>query len=233
LELERKEHDRDWLLHQYDAIQLKRVRQHIKFAEYWYSANGCFTDLQEHCSAIAQQSGLKLSPEAAFRWLSNGGIDDDFGTSAIGGLSVSGIRGIQWRLGHESDGPITNNVHGKTHFKLRLEGATKIQLPIMGDGRVQKIDAYARDGETLPLAGGYKIAHDVLQTAVQASELMEGLKRYVSQFPKESHQQLFDVTIQCLELMVVNGWVKTSQKPGKPALAVNSPKEGRIIYSAK
>lgn len=233
LELERGELDRDWLLNQYDSIQLKRIRQHMKFAEYWYSANGCFTDLQEHCTQIAKQSGLKLSPEAAFRWLSNGGIDDDFGNSAIGGLSVSGIRGVQWRLGHQSDAPIVNNIHGKTHFKLRLEGAEKIKLPILADGRIHQIDAYTRDGEILPLAGGYKLAHDVLLTAVQAPELLNGMKQYLTAFPKEAHQQLFDSAIQCLELMVVNGWVKTSEKHGKPALAVSTPKEGKIIYSAQ
>ena len=232
LELEKGEHDRDWLLNDYDAIQLKRIRQHMKFAEYWYSANGCFTDLQDHCTEIAEQAGLKLSPEAAFRWLSNGGIDDEFGTSAIGGLSVSGIRGIQWRLGHDSESPITNNIDGKTHFKLRLDGAEQVNLPMLKDGRIHKIPAYVRDGQTLPIAGGYKLAVDALGQSALASDFMTNLKASIASYGPGSAQHLFETTIQCLELMVVNGWVKTSQKHGKAALSVVSPREGRIIYSA-
>jgi hypothetical protein len=233
LELERGEHDRDWLLSQYDQIQLKRVRQHIKFADCWYSGNGQFSAIHENCAAIAAEAGLKLSPEAAFRWLSHGGIDDDFGNSAIGGLSVSGIRGIQWRLTHETESEVENVIHGKTHFKLRLDGASTLHLPLLADGRIVPVLAYKRDEEVLPLAGGYKLAFDVLERVSQAADFMTALRESLAGAPEASRQQLFEVAIQCLELMVVRGWVKTSQKHGKPALAVSSPKEGKIIYSHK
>ncbi len=76
LELERAILDRDWICQQYQEIQLRRIRQHIRFAEYWYSANGLFSSVVENCAAIAENSGLKLTPQEAFRWLSHGGIDD-------------------------------------------------------------------------------------------------------------------------------------------------------------
>lgn len=233
VELERGQHDAAWLKEQYSALQLKRVRQHIKFAEYWYSANGCFTDLQEHCSEIANEAGLRLSPEAAFRWLSNGGIDDEFGNGATGGLSVSGIRGIQWRLGHDSEAPIKNNVDGKTHFKLRINGAEKIELPHLENGRIEKIPAYVRNDQTLVLAGGYRLAFEALQVSPLAADFMNYVKGEASKVRGAEFRQFFEVAVQCLELMIVNGWVKTSQQHGKPALRLSTQKEGEIIYSEK
>lgn len=233
LELERGEHARDWLLSNYDEIQLRRVRQHIKFADYWYSGNGQFSAIQENCAAIAAEAGLRLTPDAAFRWLSHGGIDDDFGNSAIGGLSVSGIRGIQWRLGHDNDAPIRNQIDGKTHFKLRLDGAEKILLPELANGRIQPITAHVRNGETLPLAGGYKLAVAALEKSPLATELLRFLQAAAKGLAPADQKHLIDTSVQCLELMVTNGWVKTSQEHGKPALSVSSPREGQIIYSAK
>ncbi|MCC7510704.1 MAG: tryptophan 7-halogenase [Planctomycetes bacterium] len=233
LELERGQHDRSWLLDHYDQIQLARVRQHIKFADYWYSGNGQFLAVRENCAAIAAQAGLKLTPDAAFRWLSHGGIDDDFGNSATGGYSVSGIRGIQWRLSHETEGIVRNQVDGKTHFKLRLDGADQVLLPRLLNGRIHPITAYVRSGETLPLAGGYKLAVEALQKSPLASELMKHLQGAAKGLAPQDQKHLVETAIQCLELMVTNGWVKTSQERGKPALSVSSPLEGQIIYSAR
>jgi flavin-dependent dehydrogenase len=38
LELFRGSHPRSWLFRQYEDLQRRRVRQHMRFAEYWYSA---------------------------------------------------------------------------------------------------------------------------------------------------------------------------------------------------
>ncbi len=66
LELDRREHPRAWLLEQFQDTQLKRVRQHIRFADYWYTGNGLFSAIQETCTKIAKESGLPLSPAGAY-----------------------------------------------------------------------------------------------------------------------------------------------------------------------
>ena len=53
LELRRGEHDSTWLRQRYDDKNRGTIRQHIKFAQYWYAANSCFTELKEHCAKIA------------------------------------------------------------------------------------------------------------------------------------------------------------------------------------
>ncbi len=77
LELEQGKHDATWLKHHYEDNQKRRIKQHIRFADYWYAANGQFSDLQKHCRDIAKDAGLKLTPEQAFRWLSQGGFTND------------------------------------------------------------------------------------------------------------------------------------------------------------
>src|SRR5690606_25526117 len=62
LELDRGEHARAWLLDRYDDLQRRRVLQHMRFAEYWYSANGVFENIRENCTKIAAEAGLKLNP---------------------------------------------------------------------------------------------------------------------------------------------------------------------------
>ena len=42
----RGELEREWLLNRYDELQRRRVRQHMRFAEFWYAANGIFEDIQ-------------------------------------------------------------------------------------------------------------------------------------------------------------------------------------------
>ncbi len=63
LELERKEVDETWVKSEYTRSHRSNISQHIRFADYWYSANGCFTDLNEYCRQIAKESGLDLTPE--------------------------------------------------------------------------------------------------------------------------------------------------------------------------
>ncbi|MCB9934613.1 MAG: tryptophan 7-halogenase [Planctomycetes bacterium] len=231
MELERGEHERDWLLKHYDTIQLKRIRQHIKFADYWYSGNGFFSAIEENCARIAAEAGLKMTPEAAFRWLSNGGIDDDLGAGSTGGVNVSGLRALQWRMGHESEGPVTYNIDGKTHFKLRMEGAELTHLPLPLEGRIHKVPAWQREQQVLPMIGGYKLVFDALQTSPLAADFMNALQRAISGNP--AAKALHQAALECLEWMVVNGWVKTSQQRGKPALRMQTPKEGQILRSAE
>ncbi len=234
LELDRGEHDRAWLLDQYDGIQRKRIRQHIRFADYWYSGNGLFSAIQENCTRIAKESGLTLNPADAFRWLSNGGIDDILGQFVIGGLDLAGVKQIQWRLNHATDKDIKYTISGKNHFKLNLLGATKTSIAAMQNGRIVPVPAYVRGERTLTLAGGYKPVFDVLRTTSDAERIVQQLLGMISattspdMVPNVYHQCLL-----CMEAMAINGWVTCATKEGRPTLTVESPRDGKQIYTAQ
>lgn len=234
LELIRGSHDPNWLREQYHEIQCRRVVQHMKFAEYWYSANGQFSDIQENCSKIARESGLKLNPAEAFRWLSNGGIDDHLGQFALGGHDLASFRQVQMRFRHERDQDIRYTIDGKNVFKLNLLGAERTELSEPHEGRIVRIPAYRRGGHTLPIVGGYGIAIEALKRTSDGHRFVEAARDLIaSRYQGDAAEFAYTHVIQCLEVMASNGWVACSLRKGRPTLNVASPREGRLIYTAK
>lgn len=86
LALLRRQHNERWLKSNYEELQTQRVRQHIRFADFWYASNGQFTDLAQHCKKIADDVGLNLTSQEAWRWLAQGGFTHD----AVGQLGIGG-----------------------------------------------------------------------------------------------------------------------------------------------
>jgi flavin-dependent dehydrogenase len=232
-ELERGTHDPKWLKEGYNAVQRQRVIQHMRFAEYWYSANGFFSAIHENCSAITKDSGIKLAPQDAFRWLAHGGIDDELGQVVIGGLDLAGIKQIQWRLS-EPGQKVEYFVHGKNVFKLNTVGAEEVEIPLLAEGRIYRAKAYQRGTISLPLVGGYGMMHDVLRQTSDAAEMMELLRRRIAmEHPPEVHSHIFNQALLCLEAMASNYWVQCSVKKGRPTIDMSTPKEGKLIYTQK
>ncbi len=62
LDLAKGQHDAGWLKEQFSLRQAQRIRTHIRFADYWYTANAQFTDLKGFTAKLAQDVGLDLSP---------------------------------------------------------------------------------------------------------------------------------------------------------------------------
>lgn len=233
LELERGEKDPAWLREQYEIVQTRRVRQHIRFAEYWYSGNGLFKNILDNCSKIAQAAGLTLSPDAAFRWLSHGGIDDHLGQFAIGGLGLSGLKAVQHRFAHETDEAVTCMIDGATHFKLKLEGATKAIMAAPQMGRVLKIDVLERGGMRLPLVGHYQTLREVLSRESSTERVVAALKQALAaKYPAERHLgPVLSQAMQALEAMTTQGWVECERRPGGTAIRMSVPEEGEVTYS--
>ncbi|MCB1636825.1 MAG: hypothetical protein KDI51_19715, partial [Xanthomonadales bacterium] len=99
LALDDGEHDAAWLLDNYERTQSARIRQHMRFADFWYSSNGIFTDLQDYTREIARDAGLDMSAQRAFQWLATGGFTNDIlGQPGIGGLDLAGARQVALRL---------------------------------------------------------------------------------------------------------------------------------------
>lgn len=235
LELERATKDRRWLLDQYHETQTRRVGQHIKFAEYWYSANGLFTDILDNCSAIAADSGLQLDPQDAFRWLSHGGIDDVPGQFAIGGLGLSGIKSVQKRFQHAAATDVEYFINGMNTFDLDLSAATQSSMALPHKGEVQKVPVLIRGASRLPLTGSYGQMFAALKSYRFIDQIIPALQQLImkSDIQPSDRSAAFTLAIQCLESMVGQGWVKASHTPGRAALSLSTPDEGDIVYTER
>ncbi len=91
------------------------------------------------CAAIAENSGLKLTPQEAFRWLSHGGIDDVPGQFVLGGLTLAGIKSVQRRFAHDTEEDVDFCVNNKNVFRLNLAGATTSTMAVIEDGRIRQV----------------------------------------------------------------------------------------------
>jgi len=228
LELERGELDRDWLLTRYDELQRNRVRQHHRFAEYWYTANGYFDQIREHCTEIAKDAGLSLDPAEAFRWLSTGGFGDDVpGQVGIGGLDITGVKQIMQRFsGKQAEWTIS----GKNVFKLNLAGAERTTVGKLQDGRIVPVPSYTRGERRLTLLGVQGALVEILKKHSQIDKIMAALRERASAEYSPLHVELVvKHAMQTLEVMANDRWVQCSVRKGKPTLNLETPDEGQII----
>ncbi len=235
LELVRNQKERHWLLDQYHQIQTRRIRQHIKFAEYWYSANGLFSDILDNCAAIAAQSGLQFHPQEAFRWLSHGGVEDIPGQFAIGGLGLSGIKSVQKRFAHTDSSEVAYLIHGMNTFDLAADHALRESMAYPCAGRIDQVPVLVRKGYRLPLTGAYALIYNALESNRYIDRVIGSIQQHI-QSSKITPQDRFTVlanALQCLESMVAQGWVHASSTPGRPALSMITPDEGQVVYSEK
>src|SRR5690606_1119685 len=135
LELDRGELDSSWLRQHYDLNQRARIRQHIRFADFWYAANGQLTDLQDHCAEIAREAGVRMWPQQAWRWRAQGGFANDVvGQAGIGGLDLAGVKQVTQLL---TDKDVAWQASQYNVFKLNLKGAQEEMIPVYKEGRIQ------------------------------------------------------------------------------------------------
>lgn len=232
LELERGKHDSYWLKNQYDQNQRRRIKQHIQFADYWYAANGQFTDLQEHSQIIAQEAGLNLSPEEAFQWLSQGGFTNDIlGQAVIGGFDLGSMKQVMQRFSQQE---IAWEVSGYNVFNLDLKGAKEELVAVYNQGQISQIKCYVKNNHRLPITGLYGLLIDILRRTADIQEIYHQLITiFKTRFSTEHAQVALHQTIGCLEVMVSEGWIKPILNSDKPALNISIPIEGQLIYTSR
>ena len=233
LELLRGNHEPDWLRQQYHQIQTRRVRQHMKFAEYWYSANGLFTSILDHCAEIASHAGLNFDPQDAFRWLSNGGIDDHPGQFAIGGLGLSGLKAVQHRFANVDSQQVAYLIDGMNTFTLDLEGAQQESMAVCREGKILAVPLLVRGGQKLPIVGTYGLIFQALRSARFIDQILPAVQQQILQSCPDpiTRKVTMDNALLCLEAMVAQGWVRCEQTPQRPTLSMETPAEGKIVYS--
>lgn len=227
LELERGEHDAAWLKERFNEMQRVRLRSHIQFADFWYLGNGRFTDLRENTSNIAQEVGLELNPEDAFRWLSTGGFaSETYQVAEIGTWDVTAVKLLtQWFAGTEATWTISqNNV-----FDLDLSGCENVHVPVMEGGKIDKVKAWRRNGKVLPFHGDFLPVVRFLRQSNQAEEFVPFMQRFFFERGYDFRKYMPRM-LQTLEAMVTEGWVKASLNPAKPTMPVRTPEQTDLMH---
>lgn len=222
--------DPAWLKSHYEMNQQARLRQHIRFADFWYSANGNFTDLQRYTAEIARDAGLELEPDKAFQWLGMGGFTLDVpGQVGIGALDLAGARQIAQRfVGGETEWQLSKF----NRLFLQLEGAEEQEIPAYENGRIHRVRTYCREGRQLPVTGMFAVALDAVRPG---PELVTGIiPRLQSWAVGQSAMEpslVMHHLLQVLEVMLGDGWLRGERDPAAPGIDLRTPVEGRIIHT--
>jgi flavin-dependent dehydrogenase len=230
LEIERDELDSEWLKHNFEQTQKRRIGQHIRFADFWYASNGQFSDLEEHTAKIARDAGLNLSPRQAFQWLGTGGFTNDVtGQAGIGGLDLAGVKQVATRFGGEE---LPWEISRYNEFKLYLNASVEDFVPVFSDGSIRQHACFIRRGKVLLNTGIFALVIAVLRQSRDLKDILNALQNYFKQNKVFATPQLgLQQALQALEVMVAEGWVKGKLDKKKPRINVSTPFEGDLIHS--
>ncbi len=214
LELDRETLEPAWLKEQFSKRQIRRIKTHISFADYWYTANAQFTDLKDFTAELAKANGLDLSPDNAWRWLAQGGFIDEDLTVGAGGWNLISIRTSSGFLTElATDSPLEDN----NILTLDIDGATWQDGAAYGNGQVIKSPCYVRDGKTLPLRGQFGILVDLLQKEKRLPKIIEMMAHMAKERADEPAAMSFLSKLpEAIEGMVRDGWVKVTYDPSLP-----------------
>jgi flavin-dependent dehydrogenase len=213
-EIEIGEQDEQWLRDRYTDRNKKNLWQYVRFAQFWYAANGCFSDLQNHCADIAKEGGLKLEPKQAWRWLSQGGFAlEEVLNPAAGSFDPLTSKDI---LGSFLGEQIRPSVEKYNVFKLNIHGATQDKLGYASGGRIHAVPCYKKQEYYLPLGGTYGNMVHILERTDdlgQIIQMIQGINPSMSEYEQRSmvHHHL-----AALDTMIDEGWVLTKVDPKRP-----------------
>ena len=211
----------EWLKTEYETLNKHRVFQHIRFADYWYSANAHFTDLKEFTREIAKDAGLEFDADRAWQWLGTGGFaDTEDGEAGIGGYSLGAVNDIIVRLSISE--PSQEMPHsGTSGFYLNVKDAERCQSAFYEGGRVTPVDTFKRGSKRLKLKGptGW------LAMAFSRNPRVDQALRYVaSLFPPEqvteTSTSFWNPINNALDGMVRDGWLVKQQVASAPVFKI-------------
>ncbi len=233
LELDHGELESDWIRARYDTRVRDGIRNHIRFAQYWYAANSCFTELKDHCASIAREAGVGLSPEQAWRWLSLGGFtNESVGSVSLGSFGVTHTRRLV-ELFDGRDRKCPSPASGYNVFKLSLAGARRGHAGLLEAGRIRRVDCYRRGERMLPVAGLFKLLIEWLGTTDDARRLAELMQRHAqATYAADQAAAFHSGCYEALEVMVQDGWVVRDTKKRRPVLRISHDQSRTIRTSS-
>lgn len=228
LELDKGNHDPAWLRDSYAQLQTMRISRHIQFADFWYAANGQFTDLQDYTAKIAADAGLKLTPKEAFQWLGTGGFIEDFqGQVGLGSYDVGSIKQV---TGLFTDEVPEWELSQYNVFDLNLDGVGQRKVPNYLKGEIHAKTCLVKDTRILPLVGVTELIFAILQRHRNIGDIVGALQAFLAKRNvNATPAQAFMYAIQPLEVMVVAGWVTPNLDPTQSRLNLSTPISGEVV----
>jgi hypothetical protein len=219
LELFRGEQDPAWLKFQYEDGHQTQIRHHMQFADFWYSSNGQFTDLKDYCAEIAETAGITLDPESAFRWLATGGFTiDEPGVAAALTYRVSGLKLVAVQLG----GSLPEWELGKTNlWRLNLADAKEGTFVRYLNGRVVPVPCLRRGSKILPIVDVFKHLLNALRRNADSIMILEDCVNSMIREDGVEPQEAALLTIEAIESLILEGWIKGRVVPSRPFVKVN------------
>jgi len=212
-----------WLKRRYEESQTRRIRQYIRFADFWYYANGQFTDLEDLTKEIAASEGLNMTSKEAFRWLSLGGFtDEDFFLPGLGGLDLVAVKEVARRFSTDNDSELDWEINKYNMYKPNLTGAKKETMPFYSEGKIHKIEVYRRGNKMLPALGQFKFVLDLLAKYPDITDFLNAADAMLRD--ADIHINSNITMQQCaatLEMMIVDNWVTGKYNPQKPRVKVD------------
>ncbi|AIE87559.1 NAD(P)/FAD-dependent oxidoreductase [Fimbriimonas ginsengisoli] len=213
--------DASWLKEQFSLRQRHRINTHIRFGDYWYTANSQLKELKEFTTQLAEASGLELTAEKAWDWIARGGFIDEDLAVGIGGFGLASLKESRHYLADlQFDSPLEkNNV-----FQLDLEGAGTKDRASYLEGRVGKTKCYVRGNRVLPIRGAFELLVQVLQHETRLQNILQAIMAVAQQRSSDRAfiQNVLPQVAPALEGMVNDGWVRASYDPREPLAQLNS-----------
>jgi len=231
LELDRGKEDPAWIREMFSERQSGRIRNHIRFADYWYSANAQFTELQEFCAELAHDTGLDLSPEKAWAWIAQGGFINEDLSIGTGGYSLSLIkRSGEYLSELAAERPLDHN----NVLKLDLAGATWRDRARYYAGRVLRDGCYAREGRILPIRDMFEFVLGLLQRESRWPVIIDLAEQEAGR--RKDDGVFMNLVLprvpQAIEAMILDGWIKVSYDPALPIIPLEDNSNSLHWYSA-
>ena len=194
----------------YSERQRTVLNTHIRFADYWYSANAQFVDLQAHVAEIARESGLDLSPEKAWAWLAQGGFIDTEDGASLATFSPEAMMAVGQKL---SDLPAARAIESCNVFTLKKRPVDRKFLPTYAGGRVRPLLVFKKDGKHWPMRYPFDAIYHALRASSRLSDLLASFKAVVEKFPEEQRGLEGFRIMLSLETLIRDGWVDASYDP--------------------
>ena len=215
LELDRGKQSAEWLKTEFESRQVRRISNHIRFADYWYTANSQFAELKDFTQRLAADNGFDMTPEKSWAWLAQGGfIDDDAGVGPAG-FSLDQVKELADFLG---DIEYSEVITQSNVFKLDLSGAIWRDRASYANGSILKSPAYVRGEKVLPLTGVFEATVGILERNSNVSDIVANIQHLAKAHYQDAEYMAHVVVRipEALEALIQDGWVKASYDPSMP-----------------
>jgi len=221
LEIERGSHDCEWLKETYGRQQTNRVMQHIRFADFWYTQNGCFTDLKEATARLARESGYDMDANEAFRWFASGSFSTDTAASAVANHAIGTAKYLAQLMSGQT---LLWDVARFSRFRPQLEGAIPGEVADYENGRISRVRSLHRGGRTLKMTNLNELVFNGMSVSTKATDIMNAIAEHLGRYMSvdEGRERIYRV-IEAMEALLIEGWIVGEAITGEPRINMATP----------